>query len=340
MTRVAIIAAMPGEFMPLVHGWPHERRNGVDLWRRHFEQGEWVAACAGAGVDAAARAFAEVEKDGAISSVVSIGWAGALGQECAPGRAFTVSGVIDIRTGERFPISNATEASAVLKGHSQESHGGGFGKTPLTEQEVSGHDFSRAETATKAKRALTGCGKTQALYQGTTSVVPQVPQNKGRALAPGGCRLGDSPPLSPFSAACLAPQETPSLWLATSPRVADEAEKRRLAGAYGAALVDMEASGVARLAAMRGLPFHCIKGVTDGLTDRLPDFNRFLSPRGRFQLVRLLLYALPRPWYWPGLMRMGENSKRASQSIAELLHDFLDERGHIGKQNDYSNLKR
>ena len=291
MTRVAIIAAMPGEFMPLVHGWPHERRNGVDLWRWRFEESEWVAACAGTGVEAAARAFAEVEKDGGISSVVSIGWAGALCQECAPGRAYTVSGVIDIRTGERFPISNATEASAVLKGLSEESQGGGSGKTPLAEGEVSGHDFSRGKTATKGKRAL-------------------------------------------------APEGTPSLWLATSPRVAGEGEKRRLAAAYPAALVDMEASGVARLAAMRGLPFHCIKGVTDGLTDRLPDFNRFLSPRGHFQLVRLLLYALPRPWYWPGLMRMGENSKRASQGIAELLHDFLDERGRIGKQNDYSNLKR
>ena len=40
------------------------------------------------------------------------------------------------------------------------------------------------------------------------------------------------------------------LWLATSPKVADEAEKRRLATAYGAALVDMEAAAIARLAAM------------------------------------------------------------------------------------------
>ncbi len=85
----------------------------------------------------------------------------------------------------------------------------------------------------------------------------------------------------------------------------------------------MEAAAIARLAAMRGIPFYCIKGVSDGLTDRLPDFNRFLSPDGQFQLARFTLFAILRPWYWPALVRMGENSKRASQSIAESLLDFL-----------------
>ena len=45
----------------------------------------------------------------------------------------------------------------------------------------------------------------------------------------------------------------------------------------------MEAAAVARLAAMRGIPFYCIKGVSDGFTDNLPDFNRFISPQGQFQ---------------------------------------------------------
>ena len=32
MTRVAIIAALPGELKPLVQGWPHSTRNGIDFW--------------------------------------------------------------------------------------------------------------------------------------------------------------------------------------------------------------------------------------------------------------------------------------------------------------------
>ena len=116
-----------------------------------------------------------------------------------------------------------------------------------------------------------------------------------------------------------------NLWLATSPKVADAVEKRRLASTYNAALVDMEAAAIARLAQMRGIPFYAVKGVSDGLNDRLPDFNRFLSPGGQFRLPHFVLFALFRPWYWPALIQMGENSKRASQSIAKLLVDFLGE---------------
>ena len=113
------------------------------------------------------------------------------------------------------------------------------------------------------------------------------------------------------------------LWLATSPKVAPYSEKRRLTSTYQASLVDMEAAAIARLAAMREIPFYAIKGVSDALTDRLPDFNRFLTPAGQFQLARFTLFAILRPWYWPALLRMGENSKKASQSIAESLLDFL-----------------
>jgi adenosylhomocysteine nucleosidase len=129
------------------------------------------------------------------------------------------------------------------------------------------------------------------------------------------------------------------LWLATSPKVADEAEKRRLASTYRADLVDMEGAAVARLAQMRGIPFYAVKGISDEFTAKLPDFNRFISPDGRFRLASLVVFALLRPWHWPTLVRMGENSRKASESIAESLIDFLDERGHVGTQDGYPNLK-
>jgi adenosylhomocysteine nucleosidase len=229
MTRVAIIAAMPGELKPLVRNWPHSTRDGTRFWAQRNEEEEWIAACAGAGQSAATRAFAAIEAGGPIDLVFSIGWAGALRPEIAPGTAHNVAGVIDVRTGERFNCD-------------------------------------------------AGAGR---------------------------------------------------LWLATSPTVADESEKRRLASAYKVSLVDMEAAAVARLAAMRGIPFYCIKGVSDALTDRLPDFNCFLPASGQFELARFALFSMFRPWYWPSLIRMGENSKKASLSIAESLLGFLDERGHI-----------
>jgi len=239
VTRVAIIAAMAGELKPLVRGWAHERCGGVELWRWKFEEGEWVAACAGSGVEAATRAFAEVEREGAPDLVISTGWAGALGPALETGRVYGVSGVVDARTGERFRV---------------------------------------------------------AIWSSER-------------------------------------------WLVTSAIVADEAEKQRLATTYKAELVDMEAAGVARLALMRGIPFYCFKGVSDGCNDRLPDFNRFIRADGRFDLTRMVLFSILRPWYWPSLMRMGENSRKASQAIRESLLDFLDERAYIRERNGYPNFK-
>ncbi|HEY1984141.1 MAG TPA: nucleoside phosphorylase [Terracidiphilus sp.] len=223
MTRTAIIAAMPGELMPLVGGWPHSSRNGVKFWARRDEEDEWIAACAGAGQEAATRAFAAIEDGGPIDLVFSLGWVGALREELAPGSAHNVAGVIDVRTSERF-----------------------------------------------------------------------------------NCDAGAG-----------------DVWLVTNPKVADELEKRRLASAYKAGLVDMEAAAVARAAAMRDIPFYCIKGVSDGLTAKLPDLNRFLTRNGQFQLGRFLLFAILRPWYWPALIKMGENSKRAAENMAATLLDFL-----------------
>ena len=225
VTRTAIIAALAGELKPLVRGWKRERVDGVDVWK-HRDDNLYVAACAGAGQAAATRAFASVEKDAPVDLVFSLGWAGSLRDDLAPGRAFNAAGVIDARTWERF-----------------------------------------------------------------------------------NCDAG-------------AGEE----WLVTSPVVADEAEKRRLAAAYGAGLVDMEAAALARLALMRGIPFYCIKGVSDGVGARLPDFNRFIGIDGRFQLSRFVLFVLARPTYWSELIRMGENSRKAAEEMTKAFSEFLEGR--------------
>jgi adenosylhomocysteine nucleosidase len=234
MMRVAIIAALADELGPLVSGWRRESRNGVETWRLEREGGEWVAACAGIGVDAATRAFAEIERDGIVDLVVSVGWAGALQDAFAGGGAYRVSGVVAAGTGERL-----------------------------------------------------------------------------NAATPSG-----------------------QCWLVTSDRVANRKEKRRLGADHGAGLVDMEAAGVARLAAARGIPFFCIKGVSDGLSDRLPEFNGFISPSGEFRRARFIMFALLRPWYWPALARMGRNCKKSARAIAEALRGMLEQqeagRGRAG----------
>jgi adenosylhomocysteine nucleosidase len=80
---------------------------------------------------------------------------------------------------------------------------------------------------------------------------------------------------------------------------------------------------------MREIPFYCFKGVSDGFEDKLPDFNRFIRADGRFDLTGMVFFSILRPWYWPSLIRMGENSRRASLSLRDGLLDFLDGRGDI-----------
>src|SRR3954467_8247694 len=60
------------------------------------------------------------------------------------------------------------------------------------------------------------------------------------------------------------------LRLVTTVQVVSTREKQRLRESYGAALVDMEAATVARLALMRGVPICCFKAVSDAPDATLP----------------------------------------------------------------------
>ncbi len=225
MTRIAIIAAMPGELKPLVRGWPHSTRNGIHFWAQRTAEEEWIAACAGAGQPAATRAFAAIEDGGPIDLVFSIGWAGALRAEIATGSAHNVAGVIDAAHRRALPLRCRRRRS-------------------LARHQPQGRQSCR-----------------------------EAPTRRQLTMPPS------------------------SIWRPLPSRVSPPC------------------------AAFR---FTAIKGVSDGLHDRLPDFNPFLTADGRFRLIPFTLLNLFRPWYWPALLRMGENSKRASQSIAESLVDFLD----------------
>ena len=112
----------------------------------------------------------------------------------------------------------------------------------------------------------------------------------------------------------------------TSPKVADEPEKLRLAASYGASLVEMEAAALARLAEMRDLPFVAVKGVSDGLGSKLPDFNRFAAPDGSLRMVAFVAHVLVRPWYWSGLIRMGRASSTSAHAMAQIVLDICCEK--------------
>lgn len=111
--------------------------------------------------------------------------------------------------------------------------------------------------------------------------------------------------------------------LITLDRVARYEEKRALAQKHQAVLVDMEAAAVARMAAARGIPFYCFKGISDGYLDRLPDFSRFISGSGELRMPAFLAYVAVRPQYWASLWRLGANSSAAANGLADLVREHL-----------------
>jgi adenosylhomocysteine nucleosidase len=100
-------------------------------------------------------------------------------------------------------------------------------------------------------------------------------------------------------------------------------EKRMLRNATGAIAVDMEAAAVERRAAEWGLPFVCIRAVSDRAGDTLPlDFNRYRNARGDFSRTRIALAAMARPFtVMPQLIEFDRNCRRAADALGDFLAD-------------------
>ena len=107
----------------------------------------------------------------------------------------------------------------------------------------------------------------------------------------------------------------------TSNRVAvTAAEKRALREQTGASAVEMEAGAVEAKAREWGVPFGCVKVVSDTASEDLPlDFNRCRDREGRFSRVRIAFAALARPWAISGLMRLDRHCRAAAEKLGEFL---------------------
>jgi adenosylhomocysteine nucleosidase len=114
--------------------------------------------------------------------------------------------------------------------------------------------------------------------------------------------------------------------LATAGAIASVQEKARLAEVYGAALVDMEAATVARMARARGVGFRAIKGVSDGYDFELSSLGKFEGERGSFRTGAFALHTAVRPWMWGRAMELGRGSAKALAGLDEVLRGVLAKR--------------
>jgi adenosylhomocysteine nucleosidase len=98
------------------------------------------------------------------------------------------------------------------------------------------------------------------------------------------------------------------------------AEKRKLRQA-GALAVEMEAAAVAAAAHEYGIPFFCVRSVTDLAGENLEnDFSGALRDDGHFDTMFILRGALRRPTVRvPELLRLRSRCVRAAQALGDFI---------------------
>jgi adenosylhomocysteine nucleosidase len=105
--------------------------------------------------------------------------------------------------------------------------------------------------------------------------------------------------------------------------VASAEDKCRLAALYHADAVDMEAAHVAVRCAERGVPFGCMRAISDdGATPLSPVLVNLLSS-GRVSFVRVAAALLRRPSLLGELCRLSRDTRLAARQLAECLHAVL-----------------
>ena len=97
-------------------------------------------------------------------------------------------------------------------------------------------------------------------------------------------------------------------------------QKTKLADAYGAQAVDMEAAGVARSAEAHGIKFLACKVVSDAHDSRLPPVARFIR-NGTFDTSSFVAHVAIRPWLWGSVIDLARNSALAAKVLSRALAD-------------------
>jgi adenosylhomocysteine nucleosidase len=111
--------------------------------------------------------------------------------------------------------------------------------------------------------------------------------------------------------------------LATTSTIASVHEKARLLATYDAAMVDMEAAAIARLATAHGVWFRAIKAISDAHDFELASLGRFSTPHGHFRTGAFALHTALRPHRWRKTMHLGGNSNRALAALTSRLREVI-----------------
>jgi nucleoside phosphorylase len=111
--------------------------------------------------------------------------------------------------------------------------------------------------------------------------------------------------------------------LTTTHLVGDPQEKRQLGERFGAAAVDMETAVVARLCAEAGMPFGCLRVISDDVDTPLSPALLGVLGGGRIRPLGLAAALLRRPSLARELIRLGRDTHRGARRLSEGLLGLL-----------------
>ena len=100
-------------------------------------------------------------------------------------------------------------------------------------------------------------------------------------------------------------------------------EKRLLGERNGAVAVDMESAVVARLCQAAGVPFGCLRVISDEVDAPLSEALLGVLGAGRVRPGRLIAAVLRRPALIAELLRLGAHTRTAARRLAEGLEELL-----------------
>lgn len=104
--------------------------------------------------------------------------------------------------------------------------------------------------------------------------------------------------------------------------ITSASEKRELAATADA--VEMESFEILHQAAEFGVPAMALRAISDLSTEDLPlDMSEILTDEGQVSIPRVLGQVARHPQSLPSLVKLGQNSRRAAESLACILDNFV-----------------
>jgi adenosylhomocysteine nucleosidase len=110
----------------------------------------------------------------------------------------------------------------------------------------------------------------------------------------------------------------------------DPAEKSRLGQQFGAVAVDMETATVARVCSRHGIPFGCVRAISDDLHTALSPRLVSLLAGGRVSPLRVLAAVTAHPRLLGQFWRLARQTRVAARQLGTALDSLL--RGNFGDE--------